>query len=63
MIKLWVDPSDRERALHLEKQFDVEKPRDAAARAVSQDDTLLSLFPNAEVEIVARNGNQRTNAL
>ena len=38
--------------MHLEKQFDVDKPRDSAAKVVAQDETLLGLFPDAEVEIV-----------
>ncbi len=46
--------------MHLEKQFDVRKPRAAAAKVVAQDDTLLGLFPDGKVEIVESRGNQRT---
>ncbi len=46
--------------MHLEKQFDVRKPRAVTAKVVAQDDTLLNLFPDAEVEIVESRGNQRT---
>ena len=46
--------------MHLEKQFDVKKPRDSAAKVLAQDETLLGLFPDAEVEIVESRGNQRT---
>jgi carbon monoxide dehydrogenase subunit G len=46
--------------VHLEKQFYVDKPRDSAAKVVAQDETLLGLFPDAEVEIVESRGNQRT---
>ena len=46
--------------MHLEKQFDVESPRDAAVAVVSQEDTLLKLFPEAESEIVEREGDRRT---
>ena len=46
--------------MHLEREFDVEKPREAAAEVVAQDDTLLSLFPDTQVEIVETRGNERT---
>ena len=46
--------------MHLEREFDVEKPREAAAKVVAQDDTLLSLFPDTQVEIVETRGNERT---
>lgn len=46
--------------MHLETQFDVEQPRDSAVKVVAQDETLLGLFPDAEVEIVESRGNQRT---
>ena len=46
--------------MHLEKQFDVQKPRDAAAKVVAQDETLLNLFPETKVEIIESRGNQRT---
>ena len=46
--------------MQLEKHFDVRKPRDAVARVVAQDDTLLNLFPDTEVEIVECEGPRRT---
>jgi carbon monoxide dehydrogenase subunit G len=46
----------------LEKKFDVEKPRAAAAKVVAEDDTLHRLFPDAKVEIVKTHGNERTVA-
>lgn len=46
--------------MHLEKQFEVERSRAAAARAVASDETLLGLFPDTETEIVERRGKRRT---
>ncbi len=46
--------------MHLEKQFDVDTPRQAAAEVVARDDTLPALFPQAKTEIVERRGNRRT---
>ena len=46
--------------MRLEKKFDVGKPREAAAKVVAQDDTLVRLFPDAKVEIVESHGNERT---
>ena len=46
--------------MHLEKQFDVVTPRQAAAEVVARDDTLPALFPQAKTEIVERRGNRRT---
>jgi hypothetical protein len=46
--------------VHLEKEFDVRQAREAAAAIASRDETLVSLFPDAETEIVERDGNRRT---
>ena len=46
--------------MHLEKQFEVRKARDAAVKVVAQEETLLNLFPDTEVEIVGCRGNRRT---
>lgn len=46
--------------MHLEKQFDVKRPRADVVAAVSHDETLVGLFPDQETEIVASKGNRRT---
>jgi carbon monoxide dehydrogenase subunit G len=46
--------------MHLEKQFDVKRPRAEVLQAVVNDETLISLFPEQETEIVASKGNRRT---
>jgi len=46
--------------MHLEKQFDVKRPRDEAVEIAARDDTLLGLFPDTRTEIVARQGSRRT---
>ncbi len=46
--------------MHLEKQFDVDTPRQAAVEVVAREDTLPALFPQAKTEIVERRGNRRT---
>ena len=46
--------------VRLEKQFDVGKSREATAKVVAQDSTLIGLFPDAKVEIVESRGNERT---
>lgn len=46
--------------MHIEKQFDVKRPRDEAVQVLADDDTLLSLFPDTETEIVERTGRRRT---
>jgi carbon monoxide dehydrogenase subunit G len=46
--------------MHLEKEFDVKQPRDAAIALVAQDETLLNLFPDTRTEIVESRGNRRT---
>ena len=46
--------------MHLEKEFDVKQPRDAAIALVAQDETLLNLFPDTQTEIVESRGNRRT---
>ena len=40
--------------MHLEKQFDVRRPRDAAVAIACRDETLLGLFPDTRTELVAR---------
>lgn len=46
--------------MRLQKQFDVDRSRDAAVECVVQDATLLELFPDAQSEIVASQGDRRT---
>lgn len=46
--------------MHLEKHFDVKRPRDAAVECVLADETLIGLFPDARTEIVERKGDRRT---
>jgi hypothetical protein len=46
--------------VHLEKQFDVKRPRAAAVEIASRDETLLGLFPDTRTEIVESEGNCRT---
>jgi len=46
--------------MHLEKQFDVSKPRAEAVKVVASDDTLPALFPEAKTEIIERGETRRT---
>jgi hypothetical protein len=46
--------------MHLEKQFDVERPRGEAVSITARDETLLGLFPDTKTEIVASSGKRRT---
>ena len=46
--------------MHLEKQFDVKQARAAAVARVAQDETLLTLFPDTQTEIVESRDNRRT---
>ena len=46
--------------MHLEKQFDVRRPVDAAVKIACRDETLLGLFPNTKTELVKSEGNRRT---
>ena len=46
--------------MHLEKQFDVKRPRDEVVAAVGNDDTLIGLFPEQATEIVSSRDNRRT---
>jgi carbon monoxide dehydrogenase subunit G len=46
--------------MHLEKQFDVKTSRTDAAAVLTEDATLVDLFPDQETQIVARKGNRRT---
>ncbi len=46
--------------MHLEKQFEVKRPRDEAIAIVSRDETLLGLFPDTKTELVAAKGARRT---
>ncbi len=46
--------------MHLEKQFDVKRPREEAVAIVTRDETLLGLFPDTKTEIVASKGKRRT---
>lgn len=46
--------------MHLEKQFDVRRPRSHAVEIAGRDETLLGLFPETKTEIVKSEGNRRT---
>lgn len=46
--------------MHLEKQFDVKRPRDEVVAAVGNDETLIGLFPDQDTEIVESRENRRT---
>ena len=46
--------------MHLEKQFDVKRPRSEVVAAVANDETLIGLFPEQDTEIVSSKGNRRT---
>ena len=46
--------------MHLEKQFDVTRPRAAAVEIASRDETLVGLFPDTKTEIVESEGSRRT---
>jgi len=46
--------------VHLEKSFDVKRERDVAVAAAATEEAILALFPDAETEIVARDGNRVT---
>jgi hypothetical protein len=46
--------------MHLEKQFEVRRPREEAVAIAAQNETLLGLFPDTKTEIVASKGQRRT---
>lgn len=46
--------------MQLERQFDVKRPREAAAELLAREETLPALFPRAKTEVVARRGDRRT---
>ena len=46
--------------MHLEKQFDVRRPRQDAVEIAGRDETLLGLFPDTKTEIVTSEGDRRT---
>jgi hypothetical protein len=46
--------------MHLEKHFDVERPRAEAVAIAARDETLLGLFPDAKTEIVAEASGRKT---
>ncbi|MCC6640338.1 MAG: hypothetical protein IT386_04130 [Deltaproteobacteria bacterium] len=46
--------------MHLEKQFDVKRPRSEVVASVACDEALIALFPDQETEIVASRGSRRT---
>lgn len=46
--------------MHLEKQFDVNRPRVDAVEIASREETLVGLFPEAKTDIVESDGNLRT---
>ena len=46
--------------MHLEKQFDVKRPRAESVAIAARNDTLLGLFPDTKTELVAAEGARRT---
>ena len=46
--------------MHLEKQFDVKRPRSETVAITARDETLLGLFPDTKTEIVASTARRRT---
>lgn len=46
--------------MRLEKHFDVDRPPEQAAQILAEEETLVGLFPDAETQIVAREGPRRT---
>ena len=46
--------------MRLEKQFDVKRPLADAAGVLTQEETLVDLFPDSQTEVVERQGNRRT---
>ena len=46
--------------MHIEKHFDVKRAPAEAVQLVANDETLLTLFPDAESEIVSSEGDRRT---
>ncbi|MGH7338068.1 MAG: hypothetical protein ACREI7_10840 [Myxococcota bacterium] len=46
--------------MHLEKQFDVKRPRDETVAIATRDETLLGLFPDTKTEIVQSSSKRRT---
>jgi carbon monoxide dehydrogenase subunit G len=46
--------------MHLEKRFDVARSRDEVVEILCQQDTLLSLFPNGENEVVESSPDRLT---
>ncbi|TMA34692.1 MAG: hypothetical protein E6J87_06090 [Deltaproteobacteria bacterium] len=46
--------------MHLEKQFEVKRPREQAVAIAARDETLLGLFPDTKTELVAAKGTRRT---
>lgn len=46
--------------MDLQKQFDVDHPRDDVVEVTLEDATLLGLFPDSRSEIVERKGDRRT---
>ena len=46
--------------MHLEKQFDVKRPRAETVAITARDETLLGLFPDTKTEILESTGKRRT---
>jgi carbon monoxide dehydrogenase subunit G len=46
--------------VQIEKQFEVERPRDETVEIACCEETLLGLFPGAQTEIVKRDGDRVT---
>ncbi len=46
--------------MHLSKKFSVQAHRDIAVTVIDRDETLVSLFPDTETEVVSREGDRCT---
>ena len=46
--------------MHLEKQFEVKRPREEAVAIAARDETLLGLFPDTKTELIESKGRRRT---
>jgi len=46
--------------VHVEKEFDVARPRDEVVAVIAQDETLVGLFPESDTQIVAGGADRKT---
>jgi carbon monoxide dehydrogenase subunit G len=46
--------------VRLEKEFDVDRPREEAARMLAEDEVLCDLFPDTKTAVVGRSGSRKT---